>query len=112
MNPRESAWESTLPRSHEDHIACKRVAFKSRNNEEHTFIPMLHAMKTSDAKAAANKEWQKLGKLPAWQVDKVKSKKKKSFLKNTEGEKKVHSVSLMDTCHLKNAELKTKAPEI
>ena len=32
-------------------------------------------MKIPDAKAAVDKEWEKLEKLPAWQVTKVKSKK-------------------------------------
>ena len=41
----------------------------------HKFIPMLQAMKIADAKAAVNKELDKLEKIPAWQMDKVKSKK-------------------------------------
>ena len=36
---------------------------------------MPQAMKTADAKAAVIKEWEKLEKIPAWQMDKVKSKK-------------------------------------
>ena len=68
--------ESTLPRSHEDHIAQKGLNSESRNNLVHKYVPMLHVMKTSDAKAAADKEWQKLEKLQVWQVDTVKSKKK------------------------------------
>ena len=32
-------------------------------------------MKISDAKAAVYKEWQKVETIPAWQVDKMKSKK-------------------------------------
>ena len=36
---------------------------------------MLQAMKIQDAEAAVGKEWEKLEKLPAWQMTKVKSKK-------------------------------------
>ena len=43
-------------------------------NLVHKFTPMLQVMKNSDAKAAENKECEKLDKLPAWQMDKVKSK--------------------------------------
>ena len=38
-------------------------------------FPMLQASKNTDAKAAVDKEWDKLEKIPAWQMDKVKSKK-------------------------------------
>ena len=32
----------------------------------HKFIPMPQAMKTPAAKAAVDKEWEKLEKIPAW----------------------------------------------
>ena len=54
----------------------------SHHNFEHKFIPMLQAMTILDAKAAVNKEWEKLEKLPAWQMTKVKSKKE--VIKNCE----------------------------
>ena len=55
-------------------------------------------------KAAVNMEWKKLETLPAWKLEKVKSKKEviKEALKNNN---KVHFASLMDLCHLKNWEL-------
>ena len=43
-------------------------------NLVHRFNQMLHAMKILDAKAAADKEWKKLGTIPAWDVEKVKSR--------------------------------------
>ena len=58
------------------------------------------AMKIPDAKAAVGKEWKKLETIPAWQMDKMKSKK--------EEKKKVTFAALMDRCHLKNAELEPK----
>ena len=41
----------------------------------HKFIPMHQTMKIPDAKAAVSKELEKLEKILAWQMDKVKSKK-------------------------------------
>ena len=53
-------------------------------------------------KAAVDKEWEMFEKLPAWQMDKVKSKKDVILEAQTE-KTKVHFATLMDTCHLKNA---------
>ena len=65
-------------------------------------------MKISDAKAAAvDKEWKKLETIPACQLDKVKSEKK-VILEAQRDKKKVHFATLMDICHLKNAELEPK----
>ena len=44
-------------------------------NLVHKFIPMPQAMKTPDANAAVDKERKKLETIPAWQLEKVKSKK-------------------------------------
>ena len=38
------------------------------------FIPMPQAMKIPAAKAAVDKEWEKLEKIPAWDLTKVRSK--------------------------------------
>ena len=38
------------------------------------FIPMPQAMKIPAAKAAVDKEWEKLEKIPAWNLTKVRSK--------------------------------------
>ena len=54
-----------------------------------------------------NKESDKLEKIRAWELTKVRSKKEVIFETRTKGEK-VHFASLMDICHLKNAELETK----
>ena len=60
-------------------------------------------MKLPDAKAAGDKEWEKLEKLPAWQLDKVKSKKE--VILDAQIEKtEVHFATLLDICHVKNAE--------
>ena len=53
------------------------------------------------------KEWEKLGKLPAWQLTKVRNKKEVIEEAWNKG-RKVHLASLVDMCHLKNAELEAK----
>ena len=49
----------------------------------------------------------KLAKIPAWDLTKVKSKKEVIDEARMKGAK-VHFASLMDICHLKNAELEAK----
>ena len=64
-------------------------------------------MKIPDAEAATDKEWKKLETIPAWQLDKVKSKKE-VLIEAQRDKKKVHFATLMDVCLLKNAELEPK----
>ena len=64
-------------------------------------------MKIPAAKAAVNKEWEKLEKISAWDLTKVRSKKKVIDDAKTKSAT-VHFASLMDICHLKNAELEAK----
>ena len=78
-----------------------------QNNLVHKFISMPQAMKIPAAKAAVDKEWEKLEKISAWNLTKVRSKKEVMDEARTEGAK-VDFASLMDVCHLKNAELETK----
>ena len=68
-------------------------------------------MKIPAAKAAVDKEWEKLEKIPAWNLTKVRSKSEVIDEARTKGAK-VHFASLMDICHLKNAELEAKTPKI
>ena len=67
---------------------------------------MPQAMKTPAVKAAMDKEWEKLEKIPAWDITKVRNKSEVIDAARTKGIK-VHFASLMDICHLKNAELET-----
>ena len=65
---------------------------------------MPQAMQIPAAKAAVDKEWEKLEKISAWNLTKVRSKQEvidEARMKGAE----VHFASLMDICHLKNAEL-------
>ena len=64
-------------------------------------------MKILAAKAAVDKECGKLEKISAWNLTKVKSKKQVIDEART-SDATVHFASLMDICHLKNAELETK----
>ena len=73
----ESTWqrvEPFLPKDHEDHIAGKGYNSVAHTIWYTTSIPMPQAMKIPDAKAAVDKEWKKLDTIPAWQLEKVKSK--------------------------------------
>ena len=59
--------EESLPNYHEDHIAGK-----GDNSLQHykfgTHFPMPQAMKIPAAKAAGDKEWEKLEKIPPWDL--------------------------------------------
>ena len=68
---------------------------------------MPQAMKIPDPKAAVSKEWKKLEKIPAWNLEKMKSKTDVTLEAQKEV-KKVHLATLMDICHLKKAELEQK----
>ena len=67
--------EESLPNHHEDHIAGKGDNSLQHCNLAHKFILMLQAMKIPAAKTAVDKEWEKLEKIPAWNLTKVRSKK-------------------------------------
>ena len=98
---------NSVPHHHEDHIAGKGENSLQHYNLIHEFIPMPQAMKIPAAKAAVDKEWEKLDKILAWNLTKVKSKKEVIEDARTAGAT-VHFASLMDMCHLKSAELESK----
>ena len=79
---------NSIPHNHEDHIAGKGV-------------------KIPAAKAAVDKEWEKLEKISAWNLTEVRSKKEVIDEARMSGAA-VHFASLMDISHLKNAELEAK----
>ena len=96
---------NSIPHHHEDHIAGKGDNSLQHYNLVHKFIPMPQAMNIPAAKAAVDKEWEKLEKISAWNLTKVKSKKQVIDEARTSGAT-VHFASLViDICHLKNAEL-------
>ena len=99
--------ENSEPPNHEDHIAGNGENSSQHYNLVHKFIPMPQAMKILAAKAALDKEWEKLEEISAWNLTKVKSKKQVIDEARTSGAT-VHFASLMDICHLKYAELEAK----
>ena len=53
---------NSMPHYHEDHIAGKDENSLQHYNLVHKFIPMPQAVKIPAAKAAVDKEWEKLEK--------------------------------------------------
>ena len=98
---------NSIPHHHEDHVAGKGENSLQHYNLVHKLIPMPQAMKILAAKAAVDKEWEKLEKISAWNLTRVKSKKDVTDEARTSGAT-VHFASLMGICHLKNAELEAK----
>ena len=106
MNLRDCVWE----------IRC-RIFIKTILQEKEkihysttiwfTIFPMPQAMKIPAAKAPVDKEWEKLEKFSAWNLTKVRSKKEVIDEARTSGAT-VHFASLIDICHLENAELEAK----
>ena len=64
------------PTHHEDHIAGKGNNSLQLKNMVHRFIPLPQAMKIPAAKAAADKELEKLEKNSAWNLTKSKARKR------------------------------------
>ena len=99
------------PHNHEDHIAGKGENSLQHYNLVHKFIPMPQAMKIPAAKAAVDKEWEKLEKISAWNLTKVKSKKEVIDEARTKGAK-VHFASLMDIVSSEECRIGGKTPKI
>ena len=95
---------NSMPQYHQDHIAGKGENSLQHYNLVHKFIPMPQAMKNPAAKAAVDKEWENSS---VWNLTKVRSKKEVIDEARTSGAT-VHFASILDICHLKNAELEAK----
>ena len=65
---------NSTPHYHQDHIAGKGENSLQHYNLLHKFIPLPQAMKIPAAKAAVDKDWEKLEKITAWNLTKVRSK--------------------------------------
>ena len=107
MNPQECAWEirySIIMKT----ISQEKLKYSYSTITWFTNLFLcLNAMKIPASKAAVDKEWEKLEKISAWNLTKVRSKKEVIDEARTSGAE-VHFASLMDICHLKNAELEAK----
>ena len=86
---------NSMPHYHEDHIAGKGENSLQHCNLVHKFIPMPQAMKIPATKAAVDKECEKLEKISAWNLTKVRRKKEVIDEARTAGAT-VHFASLMD----------------
>ena len=84
-----------IPHHHQDHIAGKKENSLQHYHLVHKFIPMPQDIKIPAAKAAVDKEWEKLEKISAWNLTTVKSKKEVIDEARTTGAT-VHFASLMD----------------
>ena len=82
---------------HQDHVTERGM-----NSLNH-----YNLVKILDAKAAVEKELEKLEKILAWQLTKVRNKKEVIDEARNEG-RKVHFASLVDLCHLTNSELEPR----
>ena len=89
---------NSIPHHHQDHIAGKGENSLQHYNLVHKFIPMPQAMKIPAAKAAVDKEWEKLENISASNLTNVRSKKEVIDVARTKGIK-VYFASLMDICH-------------
>ena len=74
VNLQDCVWENHYQIINEDHIAGKGNNSSQHYNLFHKFIPVPQAVKT--AKAAVDKECEKLEKISAWNLTKVRSKKR------------------------------------
>ena len=79
--------EESLPNYHEDHIAGKEENSLQQYNLVHKFIPVPQAMKIPARTATVDKECEKLEKIPAWNLTKVRSKKEVIDEARTKGRK-------------------------
>ena len=97
----------TQYRDDEDHIAEGAYNSLSQMNLARNLIPVRQAIKILDAKAAVDKELEKLEELPAWHLTKVKSEKE-VIEKAEEKDRTVHFATLLDLFHRKNSELEPR----
>ena len=68
MNPQECVWEIRYPHHHQDRIAGKGENSSQHYILIHKFTPMPQDMKIPAAKAAVDKEWEKLEKFSSWNL--------------------------------------------
>ena len=75
MNLRDCVWEINYQIVMKTTLQEKGDNSLQHYNLVHIFIPMPKAMKIPAAKGAVDKEWEKLEKISAWNLTKVRSKK-------------------------------------
>ena len=98
--------EESLPNYHEDHIAG-RGPFTATSQFGTQIYSYASSYENSCSKSSGGQGMGKLEKFSAWNLTKVRNKSEVIEEARTSGVT-VHSASLVDICHLKNAELETK----
>ena len=109
MNPQDCVWKIRY-RIIMKTILQEKVKIHYSTTIWFTSLFLCLKLKNPAAKAAVDKEWEKLEKFSAWNLTKVKSKKQVIDEARTSGAT-VHFASLTDIYHLKNAELEAKHPK-
>ena len=97
----------SLPNHHEDHIAGKGHNSLQLYNYGSQICSYASSYKNSCSESTDGQGMEKLEKISAWNLTKVRSKNEVIDEAKTSGAT-VHFASLMDICHLKNAELEAK----
>ena len=107
MNLRECVWEIRYRIIIKTILQGKGEHSLQHYNLVHKFIPMPQAMKIPCSKSSGGQGMGKIGENFGVEPDKVRSKKEVIDEARMSGAT-VHFASLMDICHLKNAELEAK----
>ena len=107
VNPQECVWKNLYPITMRTISQEKGTILYSMTIWYTNLFLCLKQWRYPQQKAAVDKEWEKLEKIPAWDKTKVRNKSEVIDEASKEG-RKVHFASLMTLCHLKNAELETK----
>ena len=97
---------NSIPHHHQDHIAGKGEVITALQ-----FVSQIYAyassFENSCSESSGGQGMGKIGKISAWNLTKVRSKKEVIEEARMSGAT-VHFASLMDICHLKNSELEAK----
>ena len=103
---------NSIPQNHEDHIAGKGESSLQHYNLVSQIYSYASSYKNSCSESSGGtrngKNWEKIS---AWNLTKVRSKKEVIDEASMSGAT-VHFASLMDICHLKNAEVEAHAPTV
>ena len=104
IEPEDTEFKETIRNARKKLETSVTLAISCKNKK---MWEWRQALKIPAAKAAVDKEWEKLEKISAWNLMKVRSKKEVINEARTSGAT-VHFASFMGICHLKNAELEAK----
>ena len=103
VNPQDCVWKN-LYRNIMRTISQERGTIHCNIKIGTQIYSYASSYEKSRSKGSSDKEWEKLEKIPASNLTKVRSKKEVIDEARTKGAK-VHFASLIDICHLKNVEL-------